>query len=106
MTDAKVLAWVEFDLPPGTTRERALALYRGTAPVWAANPDLIGKIYHFDEAAGTGGGLYVWRSRGAAVRWHGDDYRRTIRERYGSEPRIRFADAVLEVADGKVVDEL
>ncbi len=104
MTDAKVLEWVEFDLPPGTTREAALALYRGTASSWAANPDLLAKTYVYDAATGTGGGLYIWRSREAAARWHGDDYRRMIGERYGSAPRIRLADALLEVADGKVLD--
>ena len=102
--DAKVLEWVEFDLPPGTTRDEALALYRGTASGWAANPDLVSKSYTFDERTGLGGGLYVWRSREAATRWHGDDYRRMIRARYGSEPRIRVTDAVLDVADGKVLD--
>lgn len=102
--DGKVLEWVEFDLPPGTTRAAALALYKGTASGWAANPDLIGKTYAFDEATGTGGGLYVWRSREAAARWHGLAYREMIRARYGSEPRIRIADAVLEIVGGKVLD--
>ena len=103
--DAKVFEWIEFDLPPGTTRAEALALYRETASGWAANPDLVGKSYTFDEATGTGGGLYVWRSREAAARWHCEEYRAMIRTRYGGEPRIRLADAVLEVADGKVLDE-
>ena len=40
--DAKVFEWIEFDLPPGTTRAEALALYRETASGWAANPDLVG----------------------------------------------------------------
>ena len=100
--DGRVLEWVEFDLPPGTTRDAVIALYRGTAPGWAANADLVGKTYVFDESASTGGGLYIWRSREAAARWHGEDYRRTIRERYGSEPRIRVTEAVLEVRDGAV----
>ena len=101
---AKLLEWIEFDLPPGTTRAEALALYRGTATVWAANPDLVGKTYTFNEATSTGGGLYIWRSREAAARWHGEDYRRVIRSRYGSEPRIRMTDAVLEVTDGQILD--
>lgn len=104
--DAKVLEWVEFELPPGTTRAEALALYRGTASGWAANPELLGKTYMFDEASGTGGGLYIWRSREAAERWHGEEYRAMSRTRYGIEPRIRLADAVLEVADGQVLGGL
>ena len=104
MVETRVLEWVEFDLPPGTTTAEALALYRGTATGWAANPDLVAKTYTFDEATSTGGGLYVWRSREAAARWHGDEYRTMIRERYGSEARIRMADAVLGIAAGRVLD--
>ena len=102
--EAKVLEWVEFDLPPGTTRTEALALYRGTAIGWVANPDLLGKTYTFDEATSTGGGLYIWRSREAASHWHGEDYRSMIRTRYGSEPRIQLMDAVFQITDGRILD--
>lgn len=104
MASGKVLEWVEFDLPPGIGRADAMVLFRGTAAGWAANPDLVAKTYFFDEATSTGGGLYVWRSREAAVRWHGEEYRSMIRERYGSEPRIRMADAVLDVAAGHIIN--
>lgn len=100
--DGRVFEWVEFDLPKGTTREAALALYHGTAARWAANADLVCKTYVFDEARSVGGGLYVWRDRDAAARWHGDDYRRLIMERYGSAPRISVTDAVLDIRDGTI----
>ncbi len=88
---------VFIDLPPGTDRAAALALYRQSAGGWLANPDLIEKCYFFDEAAGLGGGVYFWPSRAAAERWHGEVYRRMAASLYGSEPRIQRLDALMRV---------
>ena len=91
---------VFIDLRPGTDRQAALALYRQTAEGWLANPDLIEKYYFFDEARSLGGGVYLWPTREAAERWHGEDYRRMVRSRYGSEPRIQRLDALIHVHPG------
>lgn len=88
---------VFFDMPKGCTRARALELYRGTAGKWLANPDLVQKYYYFDEEKGVGGGVYIWRSREAAERWHGEDYRQAIRAHYGSEPKIQILDALIHL---------
>lgn len=88
---------VSFDLPPQTSREAAIALYNKTAPNWLANPDLVEKYYFFDAGRSLGGGVYVWRSRAAAERWHGEDYRRMIRSLYGSDPRIDVREALIHV---------
>jgi hypothetical protein len=92
-----IIAVVTFDLPPSSGRADALALYRRSAPAWAGNPDLVKKTYLFDPDRGVGGGVYHWRSRQAAQHWLGADYRRMIRERYGSEPRIALFEAVLHI---------
>lgn len=86
-----------FDLPAGTDRAAVTALYEVTAESWAKNPDLIEKYYFFDEQSATGGGVYIWRDRAAAQRWHGEDYVRMVRERYGAPPRIQILDAVVHV---------
>jgi len=88
---------VFFDLPRGTDRAAAMALYRQSAEKWLANPDLVEKFYFFDAARCTGGGVYVWRSREAAARWHGEDYRVMVRSLYGSEPRIQILDTLIRV---------
>ncbi len=88
---------VFFDLPPGTDRDAALALYRQSAGKWLANPDLIEKYYYFDQEKRLGGGVYIWPTRDAAERWHGEDYRRMIGSLYGSEPRIQILDALIHV---------
>lgn len=95
-----IVELVFFALPPGTDAGGALALYRQSAEKWLANPDLIEKYYIFDEEQGHGGGVYIWPSRAAAARWHGEDYRRMIASLYGSEPRIHILDALLRVEPG------
>ncbi len=88
---------VQFDLPPGTTREAVLEKYRQTAPAWSRIPDLIRKYYFFDSGRSLGGGVYVWKNRAAADRWHGEEYRARIRALYGSEPRMTFFDTLVLV---------
>lgn len=88
---------VRFDLPPGTTRDTARALYDQSAPGWLTNPDLVEKYYLFDAQRCEGGGIYIWRSRAAIERWHGVDYRRMVASRYGSVPRIETFEALLHL---------
>lgn len=72
-------------------------LYRQSASKWLANPDLVQKYYFFDQEGPTGGGIYIWRSRDAALRWHGEEYRAMVRSLYGAEPQIQILDALLHV---------
>ena len=66
---------VFLELRKGITREEVMSLYRQTAPAWAKNPDLLSKYYFFNEEQSLGGGVYVWTSKEAALRWHGEEYR-------------------------------
>ena len=88
---------VEFDLPHDMTREQLIAKYRTTAPGWANNPDLLRKYYCFDAARGKAGGVYIWKDRAAALRWHGDAFRAMIRDLYGAEPSMTYLDTLLVV---------
>ena len=88
---------VFFDLPKGISREELLAKYRLSATKWAQNSDLVKKYYFFDRKKYLGGGIYIWKDRESALRWHGEDYRKMINDVYGSEPRIQFLDTLLTV---------
>ena len=88
---------VHFALPPGITREELLAKYRQTAPAWASNDDLVQKLYCFDAEKSLGGGVYIWKSRDAARRWHGDEYKARIRALYDCEVRMDFYDTLVIV---------
>ena len=88
---------VFFDLPKGISREEVLARYKQTAPAWSKNDDLVCKFYFFDAAKSQGGGVYIWRTRDAAFRWHGEEYRTRIRALYGSEPKMTYFDTLVVV---------
>lgn len=88
---------VFFALPEGISRQELLEKYHKSAPTWMENPDLLHKTYVFDEANNRGGGVYLWKDLAAQQRWHGEDYRKMIRDVYGSEPEIRVLDTALIV---------
>lgn len=96
-----IIELVFFDCPEGSTREDTLKLYEKSAALWAKNEDLLDKYYFFDQATLKGGGVYVWKSREAAERWHGEDYQRMIEKIYGARPRIQILDALIHVTPTK-----
>lgn len=81
---------VTFKLRAGTTLGELVANYEKTAPIWRDNPDLVRKNYIFDAEQGIGGGVYVWKERAHAEKWHGAEFRARVRATYGSEPQIQF----------------
>ncbi len=97
---------VTIPLAEGMRRQDAIELYRTTAGKWAENPDLIHKYYHFDEARCLGGGVYIWPSREAAARWHGEDYKAMVLRVYGSHPHFEIFDLLMDVdpAKGSVIE--
>jgi hypothetical protein len=89
---AMIVEIVFIDLPAGTKRADALALYRQSAGRWLANPELIEKYYFFDEERHLGGGVYIWPTREAALRGHGREYVERVQSVYGAPPRIQILD--------------
>ncbi len=98
---------VTYQLPPSMTREEAMAAARATVEKWQVNPDLLRKHYLLEEGNRTSG-FYLWTSRAAAERAHDETFRRGVRERFGSDPEIRYFDVMLllDNLSGEVVDDL
>ena len=91
---------VSFNVPPGTTRLRALDMYRQSANKWAKNVDLIEKYYYFDEENLLGGGIYIWKDIEAAHRWHGPDYMAMVESVYGNPPLVQILDTLIHIEPG------
>ncbi|MGE5818038.1 MAG: YdhR family protein, partial [Deltaproteobacteria bacterium] len=81
---------VQFKLPAPVTREKAKDLYLGTAPKYQTVEGLIRKYYLLSEDGGTGGGVYLWKSKAHAEKLFTPEWRQFIKERYGAEPVIQF----------------
>ena len=95
---------VIFRLPEGTTREEVFSNFQKTAPTWRDNPDLIRKNYLFDPEKGLGGGVYLWKEKAHAEKWHGEEFRKKVKEIYGSEPESQFFETpiVVDSAEGRI----
>jgi hypothetical protein len=96
---------VTFKLPEGTTREEVLSTYETTAPTWSANPDLIRKNYLFNAERAIAGGVYLWKDKTDAEKWHGKEFREKVKQLYGAEPESMFFETpiVVDNVAGKIV---
>src|SRR5262245_43097620 len=81
---------VTFTVSPGATRETIFQAFERTAPGWQQNPDLIRKYYLFDAERGIAGGVYLWKEKAHAEKWHGAEFRERVRALYGAEPTSQF----------------
>lgn len=88
---------VSFILPEGTTREAVISNFEKTAPIWRENTDLIRKYYIFDAEKGIAGGVYLWKEKAHADKWHGAEFRKKVKELYGAEPESQFFETPLIV---------
>jgi hypothetical protein len=88
---------VTFKLPDGSVREDVFANFEKTAPIWRDNPDLIRKNYLFDADAGIAGGVYLWKEKSHAQKWHGAEFRARVKKMYGAEPRSQFFETPIVV---------
>jgi len=91
-----IVEFVQFNYPPGLTREQILEDGRTTIPRWRADKELIRKHYIVGED-GTGGAFYIWPSKEAAQRGHNAEWFANIKARTGSTPVIRYFDLLMIV---------
>lgn len=85
-----ITAIVNFDLPADMTAQKAREMFEASAPRYETVPGLVRKYYLCDAAARVGGGVYLWTDRASADALYEGGWRETIKERFGSEPRISW----------------
>lgn len=85
-----VTAIVTFPLQKGMTTDQARDLYLASAPTYQAAPGLIRKYYLFDEAASSGGGVYLWETQEDADAVYTPEWRASLEQRLGAAPEIKF----------------
>lgn len=81
---------VNFKLPLPVSREKAKELYLVTAPKYREIAGLVRKYYLLTEDGGTGGGVYLWKSKADAEKLFTAEWKQFIKERYGAEPVITY----------------
>jgi len=98
---------VTFKLPEGSKREDVFAAFEKTAAVWGNNPDLIRKNYLYDSEAGIAGGVYLWKEKAHALKWHGEEFRQRVKQMYGATPTSQFFETpvVVDNATGTITTD-
>lgn len=99
-----ILELVEFDSPPGWSRQQVVDEAKHVVPKWRANRDLLRKHFLLELNGKTGAGVYIWPSVEAAQRAHNEDWRQSVIKRTGGAPTIRYFDLFLLIDNesGKV----
>ncbi len=88
---------VNFKMPAPVSRDKAKELYLGTAPKYREVAGLVRKYYLLTEDGGTGGGVYLWKSKADAEKLFTPDWKQFIRERYGAEPVVTYYESPVQV---------
>ena len=98
---------VTFKLPSDATRETVFEKFEKTAENWLRNADLVRKYYLFDPVTGVAGGVYLWKERAHAEKWHGPEFRARVRELYGAEPESQFFETpiIVDNFNGEIVHD-
>ncbi|USI73729.1 hypothetical protein [Sphingomonas morindae] len=104
---------VTYSLAAGSDAETALDIYRRTSRDAEQNIDLVRSFPLFDAERGLAGGIFLWRSREAAERAHGESYWESVRALAGAYPEIETFDLLPDddlvdtdaVADEALYDE-
>ena len=92
---------ITFQLPEGMTRDDVIKNYEDPTNKWRNINELIRKNYIYDGEARLGGGIYHWKTVAAADQWHDADWRKFVKELYGSEPVFRRFEVPI-VADNEL----
>ncbi len=98
---------ITFKLPDDMTRADVMKNYAETTEKWRNVRELIRKSYLYDEESRLGGGVYHWKTVEAADQWHGDEWKKFVRDLYGNDPVVRRFEAPI-VVDNEIgkIEEL
>ena len=83
-------AIVQFKLLEPFSREQAQDVFSSTASKYQNIQELIRKYYLLSEDGETAGGVYLWESRADAEKLYTEEWKRFIRDKYGSDPLVTY----------------
>jgi hypothetical protein len=84
-----ITAIVQYRLPPTIDLAACTEHFRKIAPGFRSVRGLVRKQFIYAED-GWAGGVYLWRSRADADAFYSGPWLQGIRERYGTDPEIRY----------------
>jgi len=100
-----ITALIQFKLPKPVTRAQAQEIFLSAAPKYRETPGLLRKYYLLSLDGGTGGGVYLWRSREDAERLYTVEWEKFIFDKYGSEPTVTYFESpvIVDNLTGEII---
>jgi len=100
-----ITALIQFKLPKPVTRAQAQEIFLNTAPKYRETPGLLRKYYLLSLDGGTGGGVYLWRSREDAERLYTVEWEKFIFDKYGSDPTVTYFESpvIVDNLTGEII---
>ena len=92
---------ITFQLPEGMTCDNVIKYYEDTTDKLRNINELIRNNYIYDGEVRLGSGIYHWKAVAAADQWHDAEWRKFVKDLYGSDPVVRRFEVPI-VADNKL----
>ena len=102
-----ITAFVQFKLRERMSLEKAKEFFSSLAPKYRGVEGLIRKCYLLSEDGGTGGAFYLWKSKKDAERLYTDEWKKSLFDRYGSEPSVTYfhTPVVVDNLSGEIIKD-
>lgn len=95
-----IIVTTSFSLPRPLSGDEARQIFLSTAPKYLGVPGLLRKHYVLSEDGQTAGGVYLWNSRAEAESMYTEAWRVFVREKYQTEPVVRYFESAITVDNG------
>ena len=98
---------VQFRLQGPVTPAKAKELFAASAPRFQGVPGLVRKYYLLSDDGRTAGGVYLWKSRAEAEALYTPEWKKSIEERYGSQPAITYFESpvIVDNLSGEILGD-
>ena len=103
-----ITALIRIKLPQPLSREKASEIFSATAPKYREIKGLIRNYYILSKDGTMAGGVYLWNSQEDAEQLYTDEWKKFIRDKYGTDPSVTYFETpvVVDNAVGEIVTDV
>jgi hypothetical protein len=103
--DKPVAVLVSITIPPGIPRAAIADGMAKAVPQYRAVPGLVRKLFTIGDDGGFGG-IYLFRTRGAAQAWFNDAWYARVAKTYGSPGKVSYYDVPVALDNAPLPDSI
>jgi hypothetical protein len=94
---SSVTVVVGIAIPEHISVDEINAAFQKSIPTYQSVQGLVRKYYLKSEDGNTAGGVYLFESREAAEKLFNEEWRASVKKRYGAEPEVRYFETPIVV---------